>query len=104
MHNVVIRLAEIYITVIYFSPRYSDPKYLGSLGRLEVFFWFEGDYSSRHHIWARPYHIFCQFGRRPEAYQPRGGSAGAMALEEHLRHVTEVWRPMHKGESNSNFN
>jgi hypothetical protein len=55
MHDVVIHLAEISITVIYFSPCYSDPKYLGSLGRLEIFFWFEGDYSSRHHI-------FCQFG------------------------------------------
>jgi hypothetical protein len=29
--------AEISITVIDFSPCYSDPKYLGSLGRLEVF-------------------------------------------------------------------
>jgi hypothetical protein len=37
MHDVVIRLAEIPITVIYFSPCYSDPKYLSSLGRLEVF-------------------------------------------------------------------
>jgi hypothetical protein len=36
-HTVVIRLAEISITVIYFSPCYSDPKYLGSLGRFEVF-------------------------------------------------------------------
>jgi hypothetical protein len=50
MHDVVICLAEISITVIYFSPCYSDPKYLGILGRLEVFFWFEGDYSSHHHI------------------------------------------------------
>jgi hypothetical protein len=62
MHDVVIRLAEISMTVIYFSPCDSDPKYLGSLGRLEVFFWFEGDYSSHHHICARLYHIFCQFG------------------------------------------
>jgi hypothetical protein len=61
MHDVVIRLAEISITVIYFSPCDSDRKYLGSLGRLEVF-WFEGDYSSRHHILVRLYHIFCQFG------------------------------------------
>jgi hypothetical protein len=37
MHDVVIRLAEISITMIYFSPCYSDPKYLSSLGRLEVF-------------------------------------------------------------------
>jgi hypothetical protein len=37
MHDVVIRFAEISITVIYFSPCYSDPKVLGSLGRLEVF-------------------------------------------------------------------
>jgi hypothetical protein len=37
MHDVVIRLAEISITVICFSPCYSDPKHLGSLGRLEVF-------------------------------------------------------------------
>jgi hypothetical protein len=37
MHNVVIRLAEIFLTVIYFSPCYSDPKYLGSLGHLEGF-------------------------------------------------------------------
>jgi hypothetical protein len=38
MGDVVIGLAEISITVIYFSPGYSDPKYLGSLGRLEVSF------------------------------------------------------------------
>jgi hypothetical protein len=50
MHDVVIRFAEISITVIYFSPCYSDPKYLSCLGRLEVFFWFKGDYSSHHHI------------------------------------------------------
>jgi hypothetical protein len=50
MHDFVVRLAEISITVIHFSPCYSDPKYLGSLRCLEVFFWFEGDYSSRHHI------------------------------------------------------
>jgi hypothetical protein len=50
MHDVVIRLAEIFITVIYFSPCYSDLRCLGGLGRLEVSFWFEGDYSSRHHI------------------------------------------------------
>jgi hypothetical protein len=37
MHYVAIRLTEISITLIYFSPCYSDPKYLGSLGRLEVF-------------------------------------------------------------------
>jgi hypothetical protein len=37
LHDVVIRLAEISITVIYFSPCYSDPKCLGSLGRLKVF-------------------------------------------------------------------
>jgi hypothetical protein len=37
MHDVAIRLAKISITVIYFSPCYSDPKYLGSLGRLELF-------------------------------------------------------------------
>jgi hypothetical protein len=37
MHDAVIYLAEISVTVIYFSPCYSDPKYLGSLGRLEVF-------------------------------------------------------------------
>jgi hypothetical protein len=37
MHDVVIRLAEWSITMIYFSPYYLDPKYLGSLGRLEVF-------------------------------------------------------------------
>jgi hypothetical protein len=37
MHGVAIRLAETSITVIYFSPGYSDPKCLGSLGRLEVF-------------------------------------------------------------------
>jgi hypothetical protein len=37
MHDVGILPAEISITVIYFSPCYSDPKYLGSLGRLEVF-------------------------------------------------------------------
>jgi hypothetical protein len=62
MHNVVNRLAETSITVIDFSRCYSDPKYLSSLEHLEVFFWFEGDYSSCHHIWARQYHIFCQFG------------------------------------------
>jgi hypothetical protein len=62
MHDVVICLAEMSITVIYFSPCYSDPKYLGTLGRLEVFSWFEGDCSSCHHIWARLYHIFGQFG------------------------------------------
>jgi hypothetical protein len=50
MPDVVICLAEISITVIYFSPCYSDPKYLGSLGHLEAFFWVEGDYSSRNHI------------------------------------------------------
>jgi hypothetical protein len=38
IHDVVIRLAKISITVIYFSPCCSDPKYLGSLGRLEVFY------------------------------------------------------------------
>jgi hypothetical protein len=37
MHDVVIRLAEISMTVIYFSPCYSDPKYLGGLGRFDVF-------------------------------------------------------------------
>jgi hypothetical protein len=37
MYDVVIRLAEISITVIYFSLCYSDAKYLGSLGRLETF-------------------------------------------------------------------
>jgi hypothetical protein len=37
MCDVVIRLAEIFITVIYFSTCYPDPKYLGSLGRLDVF-------------------------------------------------------------------
>jgi hypothetical protein len=37
MHDVVIRLAKISITVIYFSPCYSDPKPLDSLGRFEVF-------------------------------------------------------------------
>jgi hypothetical protein len=62
MHEVGIYFAEISMTVVYFSLCYSDSKYLGSLGRLEVFFWFEGDYSSRHHIWAGLYHIFCQFG------------------------------------------
>jgi hypothetical protein len=50
MHDIVIHLAEISITVIYFSPCYSDPKYLGSLRRLEVLFWFKGDYLSRHDI------------------------------------------------------
>jgi hypothetical protein len=35
MHDIVVRLAEISITVIYFSACYSDPKYLGSLGRLD---------------------------------------------------------------------
>jgi hypothetical protein len=37
MHDIVIRHTGISITVIYFSPCYSDLKYLGSLGRLEVF-------------------------------------------------------------------
>jgi hypothetical protein len=37
MHDVVIRLAEMSIAVIYFSTCYSDLKYLGSLGSLEVF-------------------------------------------------------------------
>jgi hypothetical protein len=37
MHDIVILFAEISITVIYFSPCYSDPKHLCNLGRLEVF-------------------------------------------------------------------
>jgi hypothetical protein len=43
-------------------------------------------------------------GRRPEAHQPSGESAGAMAPEKHLRHLIEVGGPMLKGESNSSFN